>query len=289
MTLKLVKDEQSRFPALKGASAPELTQSFFAERLQQVTVMLVTTATSDASVGKLLRRSIRNWLTDKARATGTGPLRRSIEKVLSEDDLFERVPAGEVGAGRWRISGSGGWPWSGEPAVLVDTAWKVPGVRVPKWSSESRRPPVTDRSSMVSILRAVLEAAGGSLETAQFVYVLSQRFAAALDPIEVPLADEAGAAELAASEPTGEDLVIAAETELEVGFAAAQIVGRLSGEERAIVSNLNDIGAVQERLSRGRSQVYQLISRTKQKIRDLAGTGPEAEQVALEVIRLCRC
>lgn len=283
----LVKEELGKFPVLAKQALDDVVQDFFVERIDPVTAMLVALATSEASVGKLLRRSIRNWLIDKARATGTGPLRRSIEKVLTED-VFEQVPAGEPGAGRWRNAGTSGPPFAGDLDLLVQAAWGVPNVRTPNWASGSRRPPVADRRSMVAVAQAVLDAAGGSLETAQLVFVFSRRFAAALDPIEVPLGDLTASDNVASPELTAEDLVIAADAELDAACAAAEIVGRLSDHEKVVVPLLDDVHTVRQRLGLGRSQAYQLMARTRAKVCDLAGTGPESEQIVLEVIRLCR-
>lgn len=285
---RLIKEERAKFPALAARELDDLVQDFFVQKVEQMTVMLVTQATSDASVGKLLRRSIRHWLIDEARKTGTGPLRRSLEKILDGEDVFEQVPAGQAGAGRWRLAGADVMPFGGDLDGLVQAARQVRGVPTPRWTSDTRRPPVADRRSFVAVLTAVMEAAGGSLETAQLVFVLSWRFAAALDPIEVSLDDVAKVGDVASGEATAEDLAIAADSELDAACAAAEIFGRLSDSEKAIVPVWDDANAVRERLSVGRSQAYAAMGRAKKKVLDLAGTGPEAEQIVREVIRLCR-
>ena len=112
----------------------------------------------------------------------------AIEKVLDESPQFERVPIlGIAGAGRRRLTHTDGEPWGGDTGQLIAVAWAVPNVRVPKWSSSSRRPPVADRASLVAIAHAILQQAGGSRKTAQLVHVFCQRFAASLDPIVVSL------------------------------------------------------------------------------------------------------
>lgn len=283
-----MQEELHRFPALKNASveADDFVQDFLVDRIRPLTAKLVAEATSEESVGRILRRSIRNWLIDRARETGTGPLRRSVEKVLSEEDVFEKVAKGP-GAGWWRLTGSEVAPWGDDPGVLVEAAWAVPGVRVPKWSSTSRRPPVADRPSMIAILQAVFRTAGGSLEVPLLVHVFARRFAAALDPIVTSTNEQHDLAEMPTTEPAPEDLIIGDESDADAASAAAEILGRLSDIERAIVPLLNDSGAVRSRLGLGRSQSAQFVSRLKAKIVQLAGTGPESEQVIREVIWLC--
>lgn len=264
-----------------------MVQDFLVDRVKPLTVMLMTQATNQDSFDRLLRRSIRNWLIDQVRTTAVGALRRSLEKVLREEDDFETVPAGEVGAGRWRLVGvAESTPWAGDPAVLLAAAWDVPDVRVPKWSSGTRRPPIADRASIVKILRVILMIADGSLETAQVVHVLARRFAAALDPIERPISD-ADSEGVRSEGLSPEELVIAMDSEVDAASAADAIFATLSEAERSILPVVDDPAEVQKRLGLGRSQASQLASRCKAKVVNLAGTGPEARQIALEVIWLC--
>lgn len=287
LTQKLVREELARMLVLAGRESDDVVQDFFVDRLKSVTAMLMVQATDEASFGKLLRKSIRHWLIDQARKTGGGALRRSIEKIL-KDDAFEQVPDGDPGAGRWRLSGTEGAPFGGDLEPLVEAARDVADVRVPKWTSGSRRPPLADHASLVAIMRAVLTKAEGSLEPAQLVFVFTQRFAAALDPIVGSVSDVAESGELPSGEPTAEDLVIAADTELDTACAAVEVHARLSADERTIIPVLDDVAAVRERLSLGRSRAYEMIERTRTKLVELAGTGPDAQQIVLEVIELCR-
>jgi hypothetical protein len=146
----------------------------------------------------------------------------------------------------------------------------------------------------VSILEAILQAAAGSLETAQLVHVFARRFAAAMDPIEVPLPehqdddDEDGAGTDVPSEAPGpEDLVIAESMAAEAAAAANEIVERLSDDERAIVSIIDDPAAVMQRLGRARSQSAEFTRRLKAKIRELAGTGEDRDEIVRAVIAIC--
>lgn len=292
---RIVREESKRFRALEHLDPEDLCQDFFVARIAALTAMLLAQATSDESFGKLVRRTVRNWMIDQARATGTGPLRRSIEKVLSETTLFESVPDGQEGAGRWRMAHTAGPPWGGDLENLLAVAWAVPDIRVPLWKKGTRRAPVADRQSLVAILEAVLQAAAGSLETAQLVHVFAQRFAAAMDPIEIPLPEHEHEddgeinrdADLPSEAPGPEEIVIAEEVAAETAEAAAQIVERLSVDERAILCVIDDPAEVMRRLGRGRSQSAEFARRLKVKIRELAGTGTDRDENLLAAIALC--
>jgi hypothetical protein len=292
----LVREEARRFPALapgggwRQADLEDLLGDFLADRVEAVTANLMALAHDDASMGRLLRKSIRHWLIDKARGTGVGALRRALDAVLASEGSFERVPVGEAGAGRWRLAGTSAPPWSGAVGDLLDAARAVPNVKIPKWSSSTRRAPVADRVSLVAVARAVLGAAGGSLEVAQLVEVFAARFPVVLDPVEVPLpADPEAGARGAGDDggPTPEDLVIAAEDEFSAAVAAAEIVGMLSVEERRIVPYLHTPQAVQEVLGCGRSQAYHRVARLTEKLAQLGGDSEDRWAVGQEVIRLC--
>lgn len=282
---------------LDGRDPEDMVQEFMADRIKPLTAMLLAQATDDDSFGRLVRRSVLNWMIDQARKTGVGALRRTIETLLAQSPEFEKVPPGHEGAGRWRIADSGSAPWGGDLGRLIVVAWAVPNVRVPKSSGRSRRPPVADRASLVAIALAVLSDAGGSLEIGQFVYVFSKRFAAALDPVVVSLEDlgfhdddldEDDVGIDIPSESDGpEELVIAESVAEDVATAAKEIVERLSDSERALLPVLDDAAAVRARLGLGKSQSALITRALKCKIRDLAGTGDERHDIVREVIASC--
>jgi hypothetical protein len=289
---RLVREESCRVPVLmprdgwRRAGLEDLLGGFLADRVQAVTAMLAAQAVDEASMGRLLRRSIQYWLIDQARKTSAGALRRTVEKVLATTDAFERVRSGEAGQGRWRLAGTQVSPWAGRTEDLVEAARAVPYVRIPQWSSTSRRPPVADRASIVAVAYAVLAAAAGSMETAQIVAVFIARFPVVLDPPVVPLQDHHHV-EVRATELTPEEQVIDAEDELAAGVRAAEVAGMLSAAERRLVPHLADIPSIQEVLGCGRTQAYQHARRLKEKLEQLVGEGEDVRAVGLEVIRLC--
>ncbi|WP_152564103.1 hypothetical protein [Actinomadura welshii] len=288
---RLFSEELRRFPVLTAGAGgrtveqEDLLQEFLADRFKALTAALLAQASDEGSMGRLVRKSIKNWLIDQARKTGTGPLRRSLEGLLAQDAIFEKVPPGAEGAGRWRLAGSAGPPYSGHTGDLVDAARAVPNVRIPPWSSSKRRAPAADKASMVAVARAVLEAASGSLEIAQIVEVFVARFPAVLDPVVVPLLEsEIGDGFY---QPTPEEAVVAADDEVDHATNAAGIVGTLSAAEQQILRCLTDPQAVERLLGCGRSQAYHHIKRLREKLKQLAGEDDAARAVVLEVIQLC--
>ena len=84
-----MREEVQRFPVLKpGAgwiedSVWDCTQSFFAEKGPAVTAGVLAQASDIGSMGRYLRRSVRNFLIGKARETPVGAVRRKIEELLA--------------------------------------------------------------------------------------------------------------------------------------------------------------------------------------------------------------
>lgn len=294
---RLLREELRRFPDLVPAAGwqqadyEDVVQEFLVDRIAAVTADLLARATDDASMGRMVRRSIRNWLIDWVRKTPRGALRRRLEEVLRKDDAFEVVPDSHAGAGRWRLAGSQTGLWSGSIAELVEAAYGVTNVNVPVWTTDRRRSPVADRPSIVAILHAVFTAAQGAVEVATLASVFAQRFPVSLDPVEVTTEDEAMPNPSASDGREGmqdpESAVIGQEEELSIALSAAEIVGRLSAQERRLVLLLEVPAAVQEYLGCGRSQAYHQIKRLKAKLRLLIGGRPDRLAVAAEVIELC--
>ncbi|GAB3430164.1 hypothetical protein [Actinophytocola sediminis] len=287
----LMSEEMRRFPALEPAAGwqpadvEDLVQDFLEQRFAALTTTLLTTARNDESMGRLLRRSIRNWLIDCARQTGTGRVRQLLERVLGESAEFEQVPPGQAGARQWRVAKTSSQPWSGDPRDLIRAAHAVWGVRIGRWSSTTRRAPIAARDSLIAVARAVLSAAGGSVEIAQLTHVFLARFPVALDWAVVPLDAEESA--LHADIRTPEEELIAECDEIDSAGSAVEVSSMLSPRERALVPHLDDVAAAQRVLGCRPSSAYQQMRRLREKLTQLAGTGDDRHAVILEVIHLC--
>jgi hypothetical protein len=290
---KLIREEVRRLPVLSPAAGwqeadlEDLLGDFLADRIEPVTANLLAQAKNDDSVGKLLRTSIRYWLIDRSRKTAVVSVGRSLEKVLAESGAFETVPPGTEGAGRWRLADTTVQPWSGPVTPLVEAAYSVTNIKIPKWNSETRRAPVADRASIEAVIHAVLTAATGSMDVAQLVEVFTARFPVVLDPVVVPLPVDARSEIAVDAQSSPEEIVLACVDDAEAASTAEGIVGMLSPQERRMVPHLDSPGEIQTLLGCGRSQAYHHAARLTEKLRQLVGDGDDVRSVGSEVIRLC--
>ncbi|MFD8814005.1 hypothetical protein ACFV23_21535 [Streptomyces sp. NPDC059627] len=292
MIYKLIREEVRRLPVLTPAAGwqeadlEDLLGDFLVERIEPVTANLLAQAKNDNSVGKLLRTSIRHWLVDRSRKTAVVSLGRSLEKVLSDSEAFEPVPPGTEGAGRWRLASTTVQPWSGPVTQLVEAAYAVPNIKIPKWNSETRRAPVADRASIEAVIHAVLTVAAGSMELAQMVEVFTGRFPVVFDPVVVLLPTDAGSGITADAQSSPEEIALALVDDSEAASTAEGIVSMLSPQERRMVPYLDSPGEIQTLLGCGRSQAYHHAARLREKLSQLVGDD-EVRSVGPEVIRLC--
>jgi len=261
----LMWEETRRFTVLRPPGGwdrdaiESLVSEFFVEKVEKLTADLVAIGVTPQVVGKVTRRWIRNFLIDRARGTPLGRIRRKIEEdMLGQYSEFLRVPAGELGAGRWHLAGQPSYPYGGDFAPLVRAAYAVPGVKAVRWSGP-RHPPLTSDASLRAIVAAVLTAAAGSLEVAQLVHVVAQRFPAAVEPEDTTISDDAFERITRAEKG---DPGSALETEEFI----RDVYDQLSPSQRAVVPYLeSDIQVVMEVLHVGRSRAYEAVKH----IRDL--------------------
>jgi hypothetical protein len=234
-----------------------LVSEFFIKKGQRLTADLAMIGVTPEVVGKVMRRWIRNFLIDRARDTPLGRIRRKLEEdMLGQYPELLQVPPGEEGAGRWYLAGQPSYPYGGDFTPLIEAAYAVPGVKAVRWSGP-RRPPLTSDASLRAIVAAVLTAAGGSLEVAQLVHVVAQRFPAAAEPEDVTIDDDTF------------DRVMRMESDdpgfaFETGESISAVLDQLSPSQRALVPYLDrDINAVMEVLNVGRSRAYEAVRHLK--------------------------
>jgi len=86
-------------------------------------------AGNDGSLERLFLTTIRNFLIDQAKGTGTGKLRRRLQRLVKKDAA---VTAGKLATGEdaWWLTDSPAAPWFGDVAELERAAGRVRGVRV---------------------------------------------------------------------------------------------------------------------------------------------------------------
>lgn len=291
---ELTRQELRLFPDLRAAISDDAViwgyvAEFLLERGAKVVTKLLTSASDEEAMSRLLRTSLRHWLIDQVRKTARGALRRRLERLVSDDDRFEVVPEGEPGAGRWRLADGNGSPVGPALTTLCSAAWAVTDVRVPPWNSEERRGPAADEPSLRRIMLAVLTAADGSLEPATIVTVFGDRLPHALDPTEEPLTGDF-------PDPVGPDghdparALVEQERSSRAAGLARDLYAQMSVDERRLLPSLHgSIGEQMKITRRGKSQTYLRVCALKERLRALLG-GEEEEDRSLvisELLRIC--
>lgn len=296
--VRVVGSQLRRLPAAyadqrhAGDLVSDVVQDFCAERWDRTSSELLTKATDDESVEKLLHRIVGNWLIDKARQTDRGSVGKTLKKHLAANDAFEEIPAKQPGAGRWRLAGTSEPPWGGNLDDLVVAARGVRAATI-RWNHPTRRAPITSPADLTAVLCAVMEAAvRQSLSEQQLVEVIVRRFPAtlatpvgALDPDVEQVGD---------TKPSPDLLFEAGEDAAAVADAANAVFTQLTAAERHLLrlmaagkKSVEVSSDVQAYLGCGRSTAYTRMEQVKGLVRELAGAGDDAEQVGREVLDLC--
>jgi hypothetical protein len=277
---------------------PELdvvvTHDFIADRWKKTVSVVLAQAGDDVSAERLLNTIVGNWLVDKFRDTDRGSVTRTLGKHLGTHDGFEKVPPGQEGAGRWRLTGTQQQPWSGSLDDLVAAAWSV-RARAVRWASDTRRAPIAAAADLSAVLRAVLVAAGGGLTEQQLVEVIVRRFPATLSTPTSPLtALDETAERVADTQPLPEEDWQARQGIAESAEAGAVVMRQLIEQDRYLLRLLaaypkaQVVRRVQEDLGCGRSRAYQHVDRVRGLVRELAGAFDDDEQVVRDVLVLCQ-
>jgi hypothetical protein len=283
----LMREETRRFTVLcppggwDRDAVEGFVSEFFVEKLEKLTADLVTIGVTPQLVGKVMRRWVRNFLIDRARRTPLGRIRRKIEEdMLGQYSEFLRVPVGEAGAGRWYLAGQPSYPYGGDFAPLIGAAYAVPGVKAVRWTGP-RHPPLTSDASLRAIVAAVLTAAAGSLEVAQLVHVVAQRFPAAAEPEDTMIDDDTFER---VTRTVNDDPGFALETRESI----REVYEQLSPSERALVPYLDcDIKVVMDVLHVRRSRAYDAVKHVRDLLDRLLPDDGTRDVVGAALVAMC--
>lgn len=150
---------------------------------------LVATATDEHSFERLTHKAIRNMFRMAARTTNVGAILRSLEHAIDREDEIVTIGS-ESWTKAWSLRAyAGEYPYSGDPAVLVDAAHAVPGVQRAVWNSGRRRAPIAQPASLLNVIRAILAAAKSPVLRRLFVDVIVARFPLAWESPNVEIDD----------------------------------------------------------------------------------------------------
>ncbi len=183
---------------------------------------LATHCRTEDGLRRRLQATVQNFLADGGRRTPVGRLVLRINEVLAHDDRFERRGRG------WAVVGMDGEPAAVDLDALVAASAPVEVVVPSAWTTGSRQSPDIDAPSVVKLVEALLEAAGGPLSTGVLAQVTARRLgiggaplsieATAFDPPERPGPSSDGA------DTTGSRVL--------TDLRAAEVFGRLNDHER---------------------------------------------------------
>ncbi|WP_251021002.1 hypothetical protein [Streptomyces sp. ISL-98] len=233
-------------------------------------------AVDDRSLEKLFFTTVRNFLIDEAKMTDRGKLRRRFARRLQEDDRFLKVTGPSP---RWALAaGTRGQVWQGDLDTLVRAAWEVRGVWITAWN-HSGPTPVETVQALMTVLTAVLEAAGGAVREEDLARVLEARFDLLAPPEYTTLYADDGAL----IDPTVAAADLGSVADRDPVFAdvrAEWIWQALSPQERILLSYLEDSPAAAAGiLQSGPRQAGAIMEAIREKLR--LALSDDSDQVAV--------
>ncbi|MFI8631273.1 hypothetical protein ACIGEP_01585 [Microbacterium sp. NPDC077663] len=181
------------------------------------------TATSDASLERLLLVSIRRFLIDEAKATPVGRLRRRLRTLLAKDSRFvsaDRLLAGEEG---WSVPGNGDAVWDGGVAELTRLTSSVQVAAIDRLNTAGPTPAAA-RHSLVTMSYEAVTRAVGAIRAQLLARFLHERF-------QLDAAGPPSRADTASNLP-----VLSVDPDDEVEVLARRIYDDLSAEDVTILA-----------------------------------------------------
>ncbi len=140
---------------------------------------LATHCRSDDALRRRLQGTVRNFLADGGRRTPVGRLVLRLNEVLSNDDRFERH-------GRnWAIAGSSEAAAAFDIDALVAASSAVEIVVPAPWVTGTRQSPDIDAPSVIKLVEALLNAAGGPLSVGALAQVTARRLGIGGAPLSI--------------------------------------------------------------------------------------------------------
>ncbi len=157
----------------------EVAHNFLADsRTPGRLAYLTIHATDDQSMERLLNTMVLNYLRDQGRRTEVGRLVRRINTLLTDDNRF--LSAHD----RWSLTTGPTTPSTTPPEELARAADAVERVTVPRWNDRTARAhPHADAPSIARLCHTVLEAAEGSLTSADLARAIAARVGLRPTPI----------------------------------------------------------------------------------------------------------
>ncbi|MFI1386693.1 hypothetical protein [Embleya sp. NPDC020886] len=259
-----------------------LLAEMFSRKGEQFVLDCFLKAVDDTSLEKMFYASIRYFLIDQAKGTERGKLRRRFAKRLAEDAKYSAVGGASP---RWALASHPiGVVWQGDLDELVRVAWDVRGVWITAWNHSGPTPKKTEHALM-TVLEAVLEAAGGAVREEDLARVLEARFfdQPTTPEITTLYANSGSLIDPAMNQAQGADPLdpVGAET------VAGEIWTQMSPDERQLLRYLEDTTSeVAVHLGIGVHQARAIMEALREKLRRaLTGEGDDMHAVVSALLR----
>lgn len=189
-------------------------------------VTIAAQSNDDDSFRRQLATAVLNHLRTGGRATDVGKLVLRLNEVLKTTPDFEKVRNGR--STYWAIAG-GPADVSDVPLGDLEVELRTMAVDRPKWSSETRDAPLTDRPTLIEMVSRVLTRAAGSMTSRDLAEAIAARIDIRRIPIAYELDDPDEHFEPAAPDDAGSATVDSSQA---IGF-----FNQLTDRERIILAN----------------------------------------------------
>lgn len=227
---------------------------------------------TDEAVRARLQGTVRNFLADLGRRTPIGKLVLRINEVLVKEPAFVRVE------GRWAREGGPTAAGNDDPEAL-SRAILGHEIVLPAWGHDARRSaPVADRSTIVTLCTALLDAAGGSLAPRSLAQAIGHRLGIG----QAPVALEVNALD----QPAGVDRTGSEALRL---LRATEVLAELNdGERLAVAYPEYTVRQLAPMLGASASKAHMVRQRAIAVIQAELLDDDDGEAVALLVMELAR-
>lgn len=286
-TARLVYETVDAVARLHRFPAPEGTDRWDANAVQDVAHdfmsrndfgtlrQLAATATNEGSFERLLDKAVHNHLRDLARTTVAGRLSRSITyRLESMSDVRRLTGAGSSAI--WILDGADSEATAATVDDLIAAAYELTGLAAVRTvAGPQRGTALIDPMSLEAVLRAVLVAAGGPVESSALLEVVTARFPMLIGDNDMPLDD---ATDLPDHKSGGV---------LESGPVVDQVWSQLDRVERLVLPAVDGSATVRDlaaELGVSKSSVQRAVARAKVVLATALLDADDASEVVRELL-----
>lgn len=225
-------------------AAFDLLGKLFVDKNDFLTALMVS-ADDETSLERLVKRTVRNWLIDEAKATVVGRMRRRLDSMLRKDSRFVSADHLLGGEDAWTISGAGDLVWGGDASELRARSERIPSD--PLQALNSAGPASSaNRAVLTDFVFSLLSLAGGAVRLQLIARCVVDRFALDEHPQEVAATDLS-------------DGLWAVEDDVLVAEARDAILARLSARDEVLLALSDDLAAICRRFGVSEAVAMELL------------------------------